>query len=61
MQPLCVSRTFVAKEEYHKGTNSVGVDKEQRITLVNAIAIESGHCGIDWVFNTPGNPAAGGA
>lgn len=28
--------------------------------MVDAIAMESGGCGFDWVFNTPGNPAAGG-
>lgn len=61
--------TFVAKEEFQKELEAI---KEQTstesekiwfdwwISVVDAIAMESGGCGFDWVFNTPGNPAAGG-
>ncbi|XP_075157671.1 uncharacterized protein LOC142230939 [Haematobia irritans] len=44
-----------------RGTNFVGASKERLILNDGPIVEECSRRGIDWVFNTPANPAAGGA
>ncbi|XP_070073092.1 uncharacterized protein [Drosophila takahashii] len=61
LKNFCCRRGVPKRIRSDQGTNFVGVGKEQWIEVVDAVAMESGRCGIEWVFNTPGNPAAGGA
>uniref|UniRef100_W8AYL5 Pro-Pol polyprotein n=1 Tax=Ceratitis capitata TaxID=7213 RepID=W8AYL5_CERCA len=44
-----------------RGTNFVGASKEDSMLVERGLVEEGTRHGIEWIFNSPGNPSAGGA
>lgn len=63
---LCI-RNFVNRRgvpvriRSDRGTNFIGASKEDFVIDDTKIADECSRRGIEWIFNTPANPSAGGA